>query len=107
VIRIRVTRRNGHIAQLSADGHAGCAPKGEDIICAAVSALVQTFFFSLQRLLQLDVEADISDGHFSMSVPADLTPALQEQVTLLGESMLVGLDEINRSYPGFVQVSEE
>ncbi|NLN06015.1 MAG: ribosomal-processing cysteine protease Prp [Firmicutes bacterium] len=107
MIRIRVTRRNGHIAHICADGHAGCAPKGEDIICAAVSALVQTFLFSLQRLLGLDVEADIGDGHFSLSIPADLAPALQEQVTLLGESMLVGLDEIKRSYPGFLHVSEE
>lgn len=107
MIRVRVQRQAGQISQVKVSGHAGKAPKGEDIICAAVSALVQTFFFSLQRLLQLDVEADVRDGYFNLLLPVDLAPAVQEKVTLLADNMLIGLDEINRSYPGFLRVSEE
>ncbi|MCR3921916.1 MAG: ribosomal-processing cysteine protease Prp [Firmicutes bacterium] len=107
MIRVCVKRTAGHVINVVVRGHAGNAPKGEDIICAAVSVLVQTFLFSLQRLLQLDVTADIRDGYFNLTVPTNLVPAVQEQVTLLADSMIVGLDEIDKSYPGFLQVNEE
>ncbi|MGI5899288.1 MAG: ribosomal-processing cysteine protease Prp [Christensenellales bacterium] len=32
-----------------ASGHSGSAPRGSDIICAAVSALTQTAYFSLRH----------------------------------------------------------
>jgi hypothetical protein len=107
MIRVRLTRRAGKVYELRVSGHAGSAPKGEDIICSAVSVLVQTYCFSLQRLLQLDVEPDVRDGYFYLCLPEGLDPGSAEKAALLAESMLVGLDEINRSYPGFLEVTEE
>ncbi|HZK24250.1 MAG TPA: ribosomal-processing cysteine protease Prp [Oscillospiraceae bacterium] len=107
MIRVCVKRVAGQVTKLVVSGHAGSAPHGEDIICAAVSVLVQTYLFSLQRLLQLDVAAEILDGYFSLILPTGLAPAVQEKVSLLTESTLVGLAEIDKSYPGFLQVSEE
>lgn len=107
MIHVRVTRAGGIVSQVTVRGHAGSAPKGEDLICSAVSALVQTFCFSLQRLLQLDVKVDVLDGYLSVHVPAEVQAETKEKVTLLADSMLVGLDEINKSYPGFLNVSEE
>jgi uncharacterized protein YsxB (DUF464 family) len=107
MIRVRVKREAGCVSELTVSGHAGNAPKGEDIICAAVSVLVQTFYFSLHRLLQLDVNPDVRDGYFFLQLPAEIRPDIREKVTLLAESMMVGLEEINRSYPGFMQVTEE
>ena len=37
----------GHDMILQASGHAGFAPKGQDIVCAAVSALMQTLAYSV------------------------------------------------------------
>lgn len=107
MISVRVKRAGHHVIGVTVNGHAGSAPKGEDIICAGVSALVQTYYFSLQRLLHLDVKADVRDGYLSLHIPAGLPPEQLDKAGLLAESMLVGLDEINRSYPGFVEVSEE
>ncbi|MCW3489234.1 ribosomal-processing cysteine protease Prp [Dethiobacter alkaliphilus] len=107
MIHVRVKRAGGMISRVTVSGHAGSAPKGEDLICSAVSALVQTFYFSLQRLLQLDVNADVRDGYLSVSIPAEIQAETEAKVALLANSMLVGLEEIDRSYPGFLQVSEE
>jgi uncharacterized protein YsxB (DUF464 family) len=107
MINVRIKRVAGQVTKLVVSCHAGSAPHGKDIICAAVSALVQTYLFSLQRLLRLDVTAEIRDGYFSLTIPSGLAPAVQEKVSLLAESTLVGLTEIDRSYPGFLQVSEE
>ena len=37
----------GDMMFLRAEGHAEFAPKGQDIVCAAVSALMQTLAYSL------------------------------------------------------------
>ena len=45
---IRITYNEvGDVMILQAEGHAGFAPKGQDIVCAAVSALMQTLAYSL------------------------------------------------------------
>lgn len=48
MIVIRVTRRDGGL-ELSAVGHAGYAPRGRDIVCAGVSALLYGFIAYLEE----------------------------------------------------------
>jgi uncharacterized protein len=40
MIRITVSTKEGRFASLEAKGHANSAPKGEDLVCSAVSAIV-------------------------------------------------------------------
>ena len=50
MIRISVVRdRRGDIVGWSVSGHSGFAPRGEDIVCAGVSAIVQTTLLGLQN----------------------------------------------------------
>lgn len=107
MIRVRIKRKAGHVVGLTVSGHAGRAPSGEDLVCAAVSVLAQTYFFSLQRLLNLKMDANVDDGFLSFALPGNISPETQKKATLLAESMLVGFDEVNSSYPGFIEVSEE
>lgn len=47
---IQITERNGMITVY---GHANYKPTGEDIVCAAISTLTQTFIESLTTNYQL------------------------------------------------------
>ena len=40
MIKIEATRNNGKITSLTVKGHANSAPKGEDLVCAAVSSVL-------------------------------------------------------------------
>ena len=40
MIRIEATRKDGKIINLTVKGHANSAPKGEDLVCAAVSSIL-------------------------------------------------------------------
>jgi len=106
MILVSIGRTAGSVRRVTVRGHARSAPKGEDLICAAVSALVQTYHFSLQRLLQIDIEAVVRDGYFSLSLPAEMLQDTRKAADLLAESMLIGLDEINSSYPGYLKVEQ-
>ncbi|NLM52030.1 MAG: ribosomal-processing cysteine protease Prp [Firmicutes bacterium] len=107
MIHVRVKRTDGHITGINVKGHSGSAPKGEDIVCAGVSALVQTLYFSLQKLLQLELEAKIREGYFDMRIPQNLPESLQEKTALLAEATLVGLAAMAKSYPEYLQVHDE
>ena len=59
MIRIRVTRRDSGL-EIFAEGHAGYAPVGQDIVCAGVSALLYGVVAYLRETLPI---ATAEDSH--------------------------------------------
>ena len=39
---IRIGKKNGKIVSVECDGHTGYGVEGEDVVCAALSSIVQT-----------------------------------------------------------------
>lgn len=66
MIAINVTRTG-----LTVYGHAGYAEIGNDIICAAVSALTQGLVHSLKALTNDEISYHIADGHIDMHQSTD------------------------------------
>ncbi len=104
MIRIEIIRSNGWITAFRVHGHSGTAPKGQDIVCAGISALAQTALLGLSEHLHRQLSYDIQPGgDLRMKLrgePDDLTEAILE-------TMLLGLTEIQRQYPEAVQITEE
>jgi uncharacterized protein YsxB (DUF464 family) len=49
MVKINVRSKDGYI-EIVADGHANSAPHGQDIICASVSAILQTAILGLEAI---------------------------------------------------------
>ena len=101
-----VKRSDGALIGYRAGGHSGFARAGEDIVCAGVSALTQSTLNGLQNILKAPVKFDIDER--TASLEAELTPeATEDQVEraqLLLETLLQGLQAIERSYPRNVRI---
>ena len=99
-------RPDGTLIGYRAQGHTGYAEAGQDIVCAAVSALTQSTLNGLHSVLKAPVMFDIDDQ--GASLEAELTPeATGEQVKqaqLLLVTLLEGLQAIERSYPRNVRI---
>lgn len=78
---------------LTVDGHAGYAEAGNDIICAAVSALAQGLVHALQALTEDPVTCQISDGHMDIHYRD-----LSERGTLLIDSFFLAVSDIQLTY---------
>ena len=96
MIRAEVRRRGGRIVALSVHGHAGTAPYGEDLVCAGVSAIVQTAALSLGRLDPVAPPARIHTGDLRWQGESG-----EAGQTIL-ETCLIGLQDIAQSYPGAI-----
>ena len=78
------------------EGHAGYAQEGEDIICAAVSALALNFFNSVETFTEDEFEgrAGQEDVQFEFRFTSDISPESQ----LLMNSLVLGLRNIEKDY---------
>lgn len=55
------------LLSLTADGHAGAAPKGEDVVCAGISTLLFTLEQSV-RLARVGGYTHLEPGHAELCV---------------------------------------
>ena len=94
MITITVKKRNGNYLEFVSKGHAGYAEEGQDIVCAAVSALIITTVNSLEKFTDDKFDVQEKDGFVSIHFRNDLS----ERGMLLMDSLILGLTEIEHSY---------
>jgi uncharacterized protein YsxB (DUF464 family) len=101
MIRVKIERdTKGLIQGFEAKGHAEAGPRGNDIVCAAVSVLTDSVFLGLERHLQRDMEWRANSGDISVRLkeaPDDLTEAILA-------TMVLGLTEIQKIYPDRLRI---
>jgi len=86
------------------NGHAGFAPKGEDIVCAAISALAQTAVLALQELLEKEPEVSVEDGGLECMLPGYLEPGDRETARIILKTLEIGINAIAADYKKHVEV---
>ena len=87
------------VVSFSLEGHAGTAIKGENIICAAASAIAQTVIGSLQDIAQIDPEYQAEDGLICCQVSYDSEDREQLiQIASLMGSVRIGCMQLEASY---------
>ena len=80
--------------RLTVSGHAGYAPKGQDIVCAAVSALVYALIGTLEETENV-TEVLLCPGYAAVEAKKE---------TAAFDLVRCGLTQLADKYPDFVQV---
>ena len=102
MIKVEIFKKNGKISGYEVTGHSGTANRGEDIVCAGVSALAQSALWGIGEYLHREVDYGVASGKLSMKLkgdPDDLTEAVLQP-------MLFGLTEITKISPQAVRINE-
>lgn len=97
---------DGSIAEIRVSGHAGFADFGEDIVCAAVSALVVTALIGLKKVAMHPHEGKASSGLMYCKVKPGGTPESATKAQAILETTVLGLRDIAKDYHQFVRVTE-
>jgi uncharacterized protein YsxB (DUF464 family) len=103
---LTVTARHGAdgLRSISSEGHAGFADDGEDIVCAAVSTLMQALLVGLEDVLGLEDVKFTSDAQKPrMSIEWGSGGLGAQQIA---RTVLLSLKGVAASYPGCVSVDE-
>ncbi len=104
-----IFRINGFENKIPADkieiefqGHAGFAVKGNDIVCAAASVLVQTLQFTVSKELQLNQEVVKKDDLYKLTIFNNNEKSVE--LSLLIKNCLCGLELLQQNYPDHLKI---
>lgn len=97
---------DGTITCLTVEGHADYAPRGRDIVCAAVSALAQTAVLGLERA-GLKPRVEVREGWLKCAPPSVMTPDQAVRARIIMDTIHAGLEDIAAGYPEHVALREE
>lgn len=84
----------------TAVGHAEYAESGQDIVCSAVSAVLQTTAIGLLEFCGAVI--DVYNGNYSVHIARP-----EEYSFMLLRTMVLGIKQIEKEYPNYVQLKEE
>jgi uncharacterized protein len=106
VVEVEVRRDSRQrLSSLFASGHAGWADAGQDVVCAAVSAILQAAWLGLAEVANVPLEAHKEEGNLTLRWPkfARDDRALQAIVGTAERS----IDALARQYPEHVRLRRQ
>ena len=108
MIIVQIKRmEDGSIRGFSVKGHANYAKRGEDIVCAGVSAVTVGTVNSIEALAGVALDAKMRNGFLSADIPDLPDEAVRSKVQLLMESMELMLQGIAESYGEYIQIQNK
>lgn len=81
------------------EGHAEFAPHGQDIVCAGVSAIVQTAILGIEYYTYVDVKK--KDGYIKVHITHD-----DNTSDAIVKAMLLGLEALELQYPNHIKIKK-
>lgn len=106
MIKVTINRsKNGLIQSFAITGHANFKNRGEDIVCAGVSAVSFGTVNAIIALTKADLRIEQGDGGFlRCELPEQVDEAIQERIQLLLEGMIISLQTIENDYGKFIKI---
>ena len=92
------------LSSVFAEGHAGWADRGEDLACAAVSAILQAAWVGLTDHAHVAVEGERAGGLLSMRWPE--TERDRDDVRAIVATAELAIGQIARQYPRNVRAAD-
>jgi len=99
MITVTVTRENGNPVGFTVTGHANMGVYGEDLVCAAVSAIVQTAILGITEICHIQAGVSIAEGQTTCILSKDTNPEEIRRAGIVFDTMIAGLRSIQASYP--------
>ncbi len=101
MIEVRIRIGNG-VYTVEAEGHALFGKNGNDIVCAAVSVLLQNWLLSERELCEAAVSGTQKNGEFRAVLNG---PGEREKLLL--ESLILGMTVLKNQHPERIKVKVE
>ena len=102
-----VFRKKGEdFVRIESQGHTGYAENGEDIVCAALSALMQGAALGILRVVGVKAEYRVNEekGSFVLGIPSDLGEEQRHDCNVILKTLYLSVSDIQKGYSEYIQV---
>lgn len=109
MIKIEVVTKSNIFKKLEAKGHAFFDKKGKDIVCAAISALLQNIYVGLAQIEEIDLNFKTKNGAFYIEVLnlEALKEKDLEKINFLVDATLLSIKTISSSYRIKIEIDKK
>ncbi|MBM7554626.1 ribosomal-processing cysteine protease Prp [Thalassobacillus pellis] len=109
MINVTIHRNSTGMIGFEISGHAESGPYGQDLVCAAVSAVSFGAVNAVMHICGFEpaIEQGGDGGYLHVTLPDDLEENIEEKARLLLEGMLVSLQTIEKDYNQYINITEQ
>ncbi len=103
--KVVITKKQGHIIKVSALGHTDFAVEGEDIVCAALSSVMQTALLGLLVVagINVDYKTDPEKGQLEFAL-GQLSDDDRRTADIILDTMAAGVNDLYESFSKYIKV---
>ncbi len=101
--------KNGNnIVKVSCSGHTGYAEYGSDIVCSALSSIVQSTALGLRKVIGIKLKVTRNDkkGEYCMELPKHLDADTMASSQVLLSTLLLSVRDLADGYSEFIKLEE-
>ena len=103
---ITITKKVNRIVKVVCSGHTGYGVEGEDIVCAALSSVVQTALMGLLAVarVKVDYHRDDKKGTLTFALPDGLSEGKKHDAAVILDTMLCGVSDLREGFSDFINL---
>lgn len=104
--KVKIIKRKNSICEIECDGHTSYGAKGEDIVCSALSSVVQTAALGLLNVAKVNIKMERNEkkGYLKIIIPDNLSPEKQKEVDIITNTMLCGVSDLYEGFSDFIDL---
>lgn len=104
--KVEIFKRDEKIVSVKCDGHTNYGEKGEDIVCASLSSVVQTAVLGLLMVagVELQMKRDDERGLLEFTLPEKLSEIQKIQCSAILDTMFCGISDLNESFSDYIEL---
>ena len=103
MINLTILKSNDAITTIQAKGHSGYAVAGQDIVCSAVSTIMQTTLNGLLEVVKADVDYQIDEQIPFLRISVN---EQDRQAQILMKGAYLALKQIADDYKNYIKIKE-
>ena len=104
--RIVFHKQGEDFVRIESVGHTGYADSGEDIVCAAISALLQGAALGVLEVVRAKAEyrVDEEKGSLTLALPSDLGEAERHDCGVILKTLYLSVKDLSEGYSEYIEV---
>ena len=103
---VTITKQGENIVKVVCDGHTNYGVSGEDIVCSALSSIVQTAVLGVMLVAKVNAKLSRNEerGYLSFELPNNLNAEQRHDANVILQTMLCGISDLREGFSDFIEL---
>lgn len=109
MVKVKFSKQDDMFVGVECSGHCEYAEEGADIVCAALSSVVQTAVLGIMHIVGVNIayEVDAQDGYLYAMLPKQLSKSQAHDADVILRTAYLGASDLYENFSDFISLEVE